>query len=379
MKDFPGKVPIIFVLIVSIIGGSIISLLLTGFYEENYDNIFISIILNIFVFSQVYVGLRFGFFFTKFNPNYNKIYSLNINYRFIFYLTAIIFIFTLNFIKFHVLGVVAESQNPPFLEGMIEILMRFIFPVLSLFFFNNWKNLKLIDKSILIIITLLSIYIDLFVKSSKQVIFTYVFIGLFYYVYGKKRINYLIALLTILVGISAYLYILFTRVQTYDDLKGFNFLSADGPLHFILESLNIRMVNIYETMIYLSSDISLININYPYFGNYSVANLYSNEVHGILFDSGTSSAPGLVNFFMFSFGYIGLILPFFLGLYFHFLYYIAYMLTGKNFFGILILDILLISSLLDATLDERIFSLFIFKLLLFIGFLGLIGKVNLKK
>jgi hypothetical protein len=347
-----------------------------------------SLIYNRFLIAVALISLSYfllliGLFIAKEIYAFNSIvirnsYHTHSNYILI---CSVVYLIITNSIDLHQLGNARVDSNPPFLEGISEIISRYLLPacgyiaILNNYFKNNGKFFQsLIYSYVFPVIVLYSIYIDIFIKFSKQVVITWILVMIISNIRRKfiKSIHVFIILLTALLSFS---YITFTRILSLEEFSFVGLFDKDGPIFFLMEVIYHRLVGVRELYNLLDLNVELLKINFMGFSNNSVANLYTNSVYGLPINGGTSSAPGLAGFFIYSFGYFGIIGCVPLGILI-FTYFKILCLFSDLEYAKIISYLLLFLLLIDGVIDERFFSSFPLKIAILHLFFILISRTR---
>ncbi len=351
---------------ITLVGGSALSLFPVIGQQSIFSITAIAITLNLFTYVLIYIGLLFGSLVTKSHTNYINIANNSFNYRFATVFVGVLFLIGCRFVNFHVLGSLQEKTNTPIVEGVLEILMRYVIPSIGVYYIFCYKKSDtafIIAYGLLVVYT---IYIDIFIKMSKQVFITYIFIYLMCALL-KKTLS-LKKVVIIIGGVSIVAsFVFFSRIIGFDYIQNQSSYNNYDLIKLAMHAVYERTVAIPETSKLLSSGVNLFRFSVNSSENASVANLYTRDYYGFPLGSNTSFAPGVTGFLLYLFGLSGVILALPLGIAIHLLYYFNNRILGKSLMPTVCIDLLLIYLFTDGVLDERLFSLFPIKLLVVNG------------
>lgn len=297
---------------------------------------------------------------------------------------SVLYVIITNAIDIHQLGDMAKNSNPPFVEGVSELISRYLLPacgyvsiIYGFFRKEIGGKFRFIFVYIFPLIVAYSVYVDLFIKLSKQVVITWILVFIFANAKTKfMKMRHALALT--LVALTAFSYITFNRILSYDELGSVGFLDKDGPISFVAEVIYHRLVGVYELSNLLKSGVDLYAFNLSVGNKHSIANFYTNAVYGFPVDGGSSSAPGFVGYFLYCFGYIGIVGSILVG-FFCSAVYKSLCAFGDIEYAKIIASLLLFLLMVDGILDERLFSSFPIKLIILHSVVLVISRIRLPK
>lgn len=382
-----SKIPGASIVWFSYVTTGIFSLLLAGFlslpedYAINLTSFLLLTVGHIFVFSGLLIGHRL---MTNVSTQKSQI-PLTTSRRY-YFLAILVYALLIPQIDLHVLGNPISNNNPRFIEGITEIISRYLLPAFVYqYIISNAENVeptitrikKNIFRLVLIISIVWTIYIDVAIKGSKHIVFTYILILLL----ANSKARFMKPLHwigTFILVVIVFGYITLTRLSPQDPFSVDKFSLVSDPLVFLAQTIYIRLVGISELSSLLKYDLPWITFNIPVGHEYALANLYTQSVHGIPIGGTHTSAPGFLGFFLFAFGYSGLLgcIPF--GLLISLLYRIS-MSHENRLRGEAITSLLFSYLLIDGGLDERMFSLFLVKLYLLYFVISFLSEKRLVK
>lgn len=290
----------------------------------------------------------------------NNDWSVNLIYP-----VGIIFILLSVSIDFHVLGSEAKMQsNPPFVEGFLEILMRYIIPSIFFVYFTQADRQKKLKAIFLILLVLYTLYIDIYLKQSKHVALTYILLYVIYSIVNQKLISFRL-LITMVIAILLTAYVFLSRTLGLDVTEDLGYYVNSELISQMANAIYARTVGLPETALMVDK-IPVIQLPPEVQIGYSISNTYTQFYYGIPLGSGTSNATGFLGFHLFNFGWLGLIMVVPTSVMIFFVYYIATRIEGYKTFSVVAIDLFVIYLLVDGTLDERLYSAFILKFMIII-------------
>lgn len=356
--------PVIFFL--CLILPSILHIFLFGF---DFYFLFSFVVLLIF-FSLSFIII---YFFSSLLSISNVEYAITFpKYQGLF-IVFLFLLFSLFFVDFHKMGSVKTSSNIPGVEGVIELLIRYVIPVLLFKFIvvGFWSK-KLI---LFIPILLISLYIDLYLKGSKQVAITLLFV-VFVSLHYTNGLSLKKFILIGVFGIFSFAYVSFTRIEDISNFSSFN-LAID----FLLNTVYLRTVSVPEAIYFFETfDYKLFDFKIIDYNGYSSANAYTNIVHDLPIFGGHSNAPGSLLFFLFNFGIFGGLIFWFMFLFLFVLFVKVCMTLNYNSFETLLCcELLGLLLFMDGIIDERFNFLFLLKFLFVISFFLYLNRFSLRK
>jgi len=305
----------------------------------------------------------------------NNDWSVNLIYP-----VGIIFILLSVSIDFHVLGSEAKMQsNPPFVEGFLEILMRYVIPSIFFVYFTQADRQKKLKAIFLILLVLYTLYIDIYLKQSKHVALTYILLYVIYSIVNQKLISFRL-LITMVIAILLIAYVFLSRTLGLDVTEDLGYYVNSELISQMANAIYARTVGLPEAALMVDK-IPVIQLPPEVQIGYSISNTYTQVYYGIPLGSGTSNATGFLGFHLFNFGWLGLIMVVPTSVMIFIVYYIATRIEGYKTFSVVAIDLFVIYLLVDGTLDERLYSAFILKFMIIIYLLIGLSMIikNLRK
>lgn len=297
---------------------------------------------------------------------------------------SLLYVIITNSIDIHQLGDTVNGANVPFIEGVSELISRFLLPACGYValikgYFKKGKAgvYRNIYFYLFLMIVCYSVYVDIFIKFSKQVAITWILV-LYFANTRIKLLKIIHVLAMIVIVLSAFSYITFTRILSYDELGADGIFDSEGPISFVADVIYQRLVGVNELSNLLKYGVDIYDFKFSLEANHSIANFYTREIYGHPLDGGHSSAPGFVGFFLYCFGYVGIFCCIFVGFFCSLIFKLLHTF-GDVEYARITASLLLLLLMIDGTLDERLFSLFPIKLILLHSTILIISRFRLLK